>query len=122
MVSRPDGRILPAARITGADGRLDPDALGAITRPDERYLQTTPGQRFEVAFEAGGSSPGTERTFFLSSQGYYTEWVRGEWLRSDAGGAAFTPSDEGLRTALRRWREVRGSMESDFERHRIPVR
>lgn len=101
-LGRAEGRVVAAARITGADGRLDPDALGAIARPDERYLQTTPGQRFEVAFEAGPSRAGTERTFFLSSQGYYTEWVRAEWLRADAGGAAFTPSDEGLRAALRR--------------------
>jgi hypothetical protein len=121
-VRRAEARIVPVARITGADGRLDPGALAAVTSPDERYLQTSPGQRFEVAFETGSSFPGAERTFFLSSQGYYTEWVRGEWLRADAGGAPFTPSDDGLRTALRRWREVRGSMESDFARHRIPVR
>jgi hypothetical protein len=121
-VGRAEGRMVSAARLTGADGRLDADSLGAIERPDERYLQTTPGQRFEVAFEAGRPSPGSERTFFLSSQGYYTEWVRGEWLRADKGSAPFLPSDEGLLAALHRWREVRSSMERDFERHRIPVR
>jgi hypothetical protein len=121
-VGRAEGRVVAAAGITGADGRLDPDALAAITHPDERYLQTTPGQRFEVVFDGGLPRAGTERTFFLSSQGYYTEWVRGEWLRADGGGAPFAPSDEGLRTALRRWRDVRVSMERDFDRHRIPVR
>jgi hypothetical protein len=121
-VGRAEGRMVSAARLTGADGRLDADSLGAIERPDERYLQTTPGQRFEVAFEAGRPSPGSERTFFLSSQGYYTEWVRAEWLRADKGSAPFLPSDEGLLAALHRWREVRSSMERDFERHRIPVR
>jgi hypothetical protein len=114
-------RNLRAARIVDADGRSDPAALAALARPDERYLQTSPGQRFEITFETGLPASGSARTFLLSSQGYYTEWVRGEWLTAQAD-APFTPSDEGLRTALRRWRDVRGSMELDFERHRIPVR
>ena len=114
-------RAIAATRVVGRDGRADPEALAAIRRPDGRYLRTTPGQRFTVAFDAGPAPVGVERTFLLSSQGYYVEWIRGEWLRADTAGAPFTPSDAAMRTALRRWREVRSSMENDFERHRIPV-
>jgi hypothetical protein len=113
-------RTISASRVVGRDGRPDPGALASVSRPDGRYLQTSPGQRFDVLFDAGPPPAGRERTFLLSSQGYYTEWIRAEWLRADTG-MPFTPSDDALRTALRRWREVRGSMESDFERHRIPV-
>ena len=114
-------RTVAAARVFGRDGRLDAQALAAIRDADGRYLETMPGQRFTVVFDAGPSPVSGERTFLLSSQGYYTEWIRADWLRADASAAPFTPSDAAMRTALRRWREVRGSMENDFERHRIPV-
>jgi hypothetical protein len=113
-------RSIAATRVVGRDGKPDAQALAAIREADGRYLQTTPGQRFSVVFDAGPAPPSGERTFLLSSQGYYTEWIRGDWLRADAS-APFTPSDAAMRAALRRWRDVRGSMEDDFERHRIPV-
>jgi hypothetical protein len=116
-----EGRPVPAVSVTDRNGGRDPEALASILHPDERYLQTTPGQRFTVAFAAGPCPPGKERTFLLSSQGYYTEWIRGKWLKAGLSGEAFTPSDASLRTALRRWREVRSSMETDFETHRVPV-
>ena len=119
-VGRASARTIPAARVVGRDGRPDAQALTAIRDADGRYLETTPGQRFTVVFDAGPARASAERTFLLSSQGYYTEWIRGDWLRADTS-APFTPSDAALRTALRRWREVRGSMEDDFERHRIPA-
>ncbi|HEY2942185.1 MAG TPA: hypothetical protein VGN09_07110 [Vicinamibacteria bacterium] len=118
---RVSSRAVAASMVIGRDGRPDPEALASIRRPDGRYLQTTPGERFKVVFDAGPAPAGAERTFLLSSQGYYTEWIRAEWLRAGTAGAPFTPSDAALRTALRRWREVRTSMEGDFERHRIPV-
>jgi len=119
-LGRPAVRTIAAAAVIGSDGRRDPEALAALSRPDGRYLQTTPGQRFRVEFEAGPAPSGAERTFLLSSQGYYTEWIRGDWLMT-AGPAPFRPSDEALRSALRRWKEVRGTMEDDFQKHRIPV-
>jgi hypothetical protein len=114
-------RTIPASGVIGRDGRADPEALASVLRSDTRYLQTSPGQRFTVVFDAGRAPADLDRTFLLSSQGYYTEWIRAEWLRADTSGAPFTPSDDAMRTALRRWREVRSSMEDDFERHRIPV-
>jgi len=114
-------RTISASGVIGRDGRSDPEALASVLRSDTRYLQTNPGQRFTVVFDAGPAPTDLERTFLLSSQGYYTEWIRAEWLRTDTTGAPFTPSDDAMRTALRRWRDVRSSMESDFERHRIPV-
>jgi hypothetical protein len=113
-------RTIPAGNVIGSDGRSDPGALASVRGSDGRYLQTSPGQRFTAVFDTGPPPAGSERTFLLSSQGYYTEWIRAEWLRAGTG-APFTPSDDALRTALRRWREVRSSMEDDFERHRIPV-
>jgi hypothetical protein len=81
----------------------------------------TPGQRFFVRFDVGAAKTGEERTFLLSSQGYYTEWIRGDWLRAGWPPRVFTPSQEALFDALRRWKETQGSMEARFEEQRVPV-
>jgi hypothetical protein len=119
VAGRPRSRTLPAERVT-ADAVPRPDVVERLRRPDLQYLETRPGQRFFVDFEAGPLQEGAARTFFLSSQGYYTEWIRGDWMRA-GGGAPFLPSDDALLAAIRRWRQVQEAMERDFERHRIPV-
>jgi hypothetical protein len=121
LAATPRALAVPLARVTTADGLPRPEALARLRKPDGDYLQTAPGQRFFAAFDAGPAPPGLARTFLLSSQGYYTEWVRGDWLRAGGGGSAFLPSDDALLAALQRWREVQETMERDFERHRIPV-
>jgi hypothetical protein len=114
-------RSLPAARVVGSDGRADARALAAVMAADDRYLQTGPGQRFAVVFEAGTAADRTERTFLLSSQGYYQEWIRAEWLRRPPSSAALRPSDAALQTALARWRDTKATYEVRFDRDRVPV-
>ncbi len=102
-------------------GNVDEQEACALLRePDGRYLETRPGQRFTAVFDVGAEPVQGSRTFLLSSQGYYTEWLRREWLR---GGTrqAFVPSDEALFEALRRWRERRVVFEQAFESNRVRV-
>lgn len=118
-VRRVTPRVIPAAAVTAVNGAFEPGATAAVRRADEHYLETTPRQRFTVAFDAGrGEGP---RTFLLASQGYYTEWVRGSWLAGARDTAAFTPSVETLVHAMRSWSAQRDSMERQFFRSRIPV-
>jgi hypothetical protein len=111
---------LPVESVTGPDGKPEPGAERSLREPDTRYLRTSPGQRFTVAFRAGSAPAGTARTFLLSSQGYYTEWIRGDWLRSGSA-RAFHPSDQALDDAFRRWRASRASFEERFAQLRVPV-
>jgi hypothetical protein len=115
-------RSLPAARVVGSDDRADTAALAGLAAPDTRYLQTGPGQRFAVEFEAGPVAPGIDRTFLLSSQGYYQEWIRAEWLRRPPAPGALQPSDAALQAALTRWRDTKATYEARFDRDRVPVR
>ena len=39
-------RVIPIAEVTGSDGRPESAARESLSAPDERYLQTNPGQRF----------------------------------------------------------------------------
>jgi hypothetical protein len=88
---------------------------------DEKYLQTNPGDRFVARFEAGHPAS-DRRTFLLSSQGYYTEWIRGSWLQNATLTEPFMPSDDAVLTAMRQWGATRDSFEQRFLKARVPVR
>ena len=75
-------------------GAPEPDALAHMRESDEAYLQTNPGQHFVVQFNAGPAPGGRSRTFLLSSQGYYTEWISGSWIKNATATEPFTPSDD----------------------------
>lgn len=98
----------------------DPVALAAA--PDEDYLTTMPGTRFEVQFQVGPEPPAGQRTFFLAAQGYYTEWIRRDWLTPPATDTAFIPSKTTLHAAMQRWQDVKPTFEAQFETSKIPVR
>jgi len=115
-------RVIPIAAITGADGRDEPQARLNMDVPDERYLQTNPGQRFFVQFNTGPAPANQSRTFLLSSLGYYTEWIRGKWIETATASAPFVPSDESLLTSLRLWSGKRATFEKEFREARVPVR
>ncbi|CAN5784974.1 hypothetical protein BH20GEM1_BH20GEM1_01320 [soil metagenome] len=117
-VRRTETRTVAPTAVVGADGVTDSDALARLGKADERYLETRPGERFELTFDVGPSGE-DERTFLLASTGYYVEWIRGAWLESPA--ASFDPSDAALVEALRRWRGTRSTYEAAFQRVRFPV-
>lgn len=94
-------------------------ALAAITDADESYLQTTPGQALSVEFNVG-SNP-SPRSWLLASQGYYTEWVRGAWIKS-ATGKQFVPNDATLADAVASWHSKQVEMEKQFYNSRIAAR
>jgi hypothetical protein len=120
-VRRPESRVHAPSRIVNAAGGDEPEALDAVREPDEIYLETTPGQRFLLHFDVGGESRSPGRTLLLASQGYYTEWIRPNWLR-ESDNKRFQPSDAMLLDAVRRWRDRQPGFEAEFFATKIPVR
>ncbi len=114
-------RVLPVAEVTGPTDLPEPGALRSLRTADRDYLRTSPGQRFVVRFDPKPLAPGERRTLLLASQGYYTEWLRGDWLRAEGPRRAFEPGEPALLDALSRWREQQGSLEARFEALRVPV-
>ena len=94
-------------------------ALAAIGDADESYLQTSPGQALSVEFDVG-SKP-SPRSWLLASQGYYTEWIRGAWIKS-ATGKQFVPDDVTLADAVASWHAKQKEMEKQFYNSRIAAR
>ena len=117
---RPETRRIPLTSITMHDPAQNVAALASLRNADEAYLITTPGQSFTIDFDVGRLTSGT-RSFMLASQGYYTEWVRGSWIKN-ASGAPFLPSDAALLEAIGRWRLKQHDMEMQFYSTRISAR
>jgi hypothetical protein len=120
---RVEVRTIPVTRAFDRDDMPVDSLRDALSDADARYLRTMPGERMTLHFDTGPApeSRGT-RTYMIASQGYYTEWVRPEWVRSASRSSAFTPTDTAFLHALRRWDAGRDSLERRFYTTRIPVR
>lgn len=121
-VRRPHTRTISLAAVTDAEGNDAPRAREELLTADDRYLETTPPQRFTISFDVGSAPHDSSRTFFIASQGYYTEWVRGSWLAGAHDIGTFRPGDSALDQVLRSWSRQRDTLEKSFYRTRIPVR
>ena len=110
------------ARVAPIDGAHDPEVAARIALSDEDYLVTGPSTALSLESESLGAYSEDERTFFLSSQGYYTEWIRPDWIRSSDRPAGFQPSGETVVRLMERWREEKDEFQKRFFETRIPVR
>lgn len=121
-VRRVRPRVVKLARATAADGAPREDVRDVLRRADDRRLETHPGDRFFADFDVGRTTdPAAARTFLFAAQGYYTEWVRGSWMRDATDSTAFDPARVKLTDVLRSWRAAKDSMESRFFLQRVPV-
>jgi hypothetical protein len=117
---RPAVRTISLSKSVTADATQDLAAAQALREPDEDYVITIPGQSFRAEFNVGTNTR-TSRTWFAVSQGYYTEWVRGDWIKN-ASGKPFIPSNEALVDAIRGWRSKQTVMETQFYNNKISAR
>ena len=112
----------PVSRI-GRIGEVPDDGLRRRhAEPDEDYLVTSAGTAVYLEFDPTPGVPDEERTFFFSSQGYYTEWIRPDWIRSAPQSEGFSPSPELVVDLMDRWLAVKDDFERRFYETRIPVR
>jgi len=121
-VRRPVAQVRSVSEVLDAAGAADTAALASLLAADQRYLQTTSGQRFSIGWRIPGAPRDSMRTFFLVSQGYYIEWIRRGWLAQPRRGTTFMPDDNALAEAVARYREVRDTLERSFRATRVPVR
>ena len=114
----PDFRRVPVAEVLGPDGELEPDAVRALRSPDEEYLETRPTHRMTLRFPVGPKAG----SYLLASQGYYTEWVRPQWIREAHSPRHFEPNRDVIRELHTRWLDERADLEERFFSSAIPVR
>ncbi len=115
-------RRVPLLDLETAAPIAPPDAAALLRAADTEYLITMPGTRFFPRFRVGAEPAQGRRTFFLATQGYYTEWMRKDWLETPATDAPFVPSAATLHMAMQRWQQLKPTYEARFEQSKIPVR
>ena len=121
-VERASVEVLPVASIARIGDDPDDELRAQLAEPDEEYLVTVAGTALSLEFEPTQGLADAERTFFLSSQGYYTEWIRPEWIRASVATEGFSPSEEVVGDLMDRWLEEKTEFEQKFFETRIPVR
>lgn len=101
-------------------GRRD-DAAGRSLRDSSDHLVTVPGDEYRLVFEL----PGGDHELFLESEGYYYEWMRGEWLAEEnpalAAAVVMNPA-WGLRHLARPYKSREATMEKLFWASRFNAR
>lgn len=114
-------RHVPAA-VHDAGGKPVSEWADLLRDADQDWMITTPGNRFKVTYRVAPVSAAAARTFMLAGTGYYTEWIRKDWMLDNFPGQAYSASDTTLLAALHRWREVKDDFEVRFHSSKIPVR
>src|SRR5438094_5849450 len=110
---RPVVRTL-AFELLDAQGRDDSSALASVRLADQRYLRTSPGERFTVVAEAGAAAAELAQTFLIATQGYYQPWIGRDGLRAAHDTGAVESPDADLLKALRTWGTVPAARERAF--------
>jgi hypothetical protein len=113
-------RFIPLESVS-VDGAASDEARARMSAPDEDYLVVTPAHYLTLTFDAGQAAA-EGRTFLLGAQGYYTEWIRPQWIAEATRTTPFEASDKSLMQAIALWQEVKEPMEERFFATRIPVR
>ena len=115
-------RRVPVARMEATGRIAGSDVLGQMASPDDEYLATYPGTSARLEFDLPTQETDLEQTVLLASQGYYTEWVRRDWIRSADAETVFRPDEKTVETLMALWMERKATFEAEFHDSRIPVR
>lgn len=117
---------LKIEKIIDNSGLLRPEVEEILGSSDDRYLTVEPGQAYRF-FARVPDRPDDrgDLSLFVSSRGFYNEWLRGKWLAPrDPGDYRFDLDDTAatLRRLGERWLETKNEMEENFFKARIPIR
>lgn len=121
IVEKPQIKYLPVDSFVDAANESSPDNLNRLSEPDEEYLVTTPGNRFNVFFQTETAEDGQTNSYLLAAQGYYTEWVREEWIQNKPE-TPFNLNANLIVQAQQEWQRVKRDFEQQFFELKVPVR
>jgi hypothetical protein len=113
--------VLPIEIYDNA-GKVRNEILQLIQNDDDRFLVTNPGDSYHFFYNIASGAK-METTVFLQSKGYYSEWIRGEWLTTPPSEYRFNLAeiDKTIFRLRQSWLENRTLMEREFFKTRIPL-
>ena len=99
------------------------DILKLINNDDTKFLITNPGESYYFHYDVETVAE-METSLFIRSKGYYTEWIRGNWLNDQSSAYNFSlfNIDETIMQLKLSWLENRELIETEFFKTRIPLK
>lgn len=114
--------IQPACMIDD-HGDLRNDIVENLRSDDNKYHVTNPGDSYKITYNIP-KDYSCDQTIMVRSKGYYTEWIRGSWIRNNNSDYKFNLYD--IRSTLsylaHAWVENKDIIENEFFRTRIPIK
>jgi hypothetical protein len=113
--------VKPSQVRDNSDAVTD-ELFSLIDKDDDKYLVTEPGKSYRFLYSIPRRE-NNEQTLFVLSKGYYTEWIRGNWLRTGQAGYRFNlfAIDQTLAQLARSWLGNKDLIEKKFFETRIPI-
>jgi hypothetical protein len=99
------------------------DISRRLESDDDEYVVTYPGDWINLSFTLPATQT-SKRTLFLASKGFYTEWMRPEWLREgEKAHRVFDISekDDAMRRTVQLWLANKNAIEKQFFAFKIPL-
>lgn len=118
-----DVQEIAAVDVRDNSGAFRPDVLRLFENDDDSYLITNPGESFRLNYRPQ-KKPGTDITILVHSKGYYTEWIRGSWIKNHNPAYQFDLHmiDQTIAHLAQSWMENRLNIEERFFNTRVPIR
>lgn len=109
--------------ITNFLGEDESEIYSKIQEGDSVFLVTNPGDFYDFEYDVPHRE-GVRTTLFIKSKGYYTEWLRGDWIAYRESGYQFNlfEPDDTLEQLKRSWRENRALLEKTFFETKISLK
>ncbi len=114
---------IPLDSVVDEYGNSGAGVKESIQKADSLYLETNPSDSYSLYYSVP-PEPSEATTLFIQSQGYYTEWLRGNWIRQPDLAESFNLDDlpHTLRMLADSWALNREEIEQMFFQTRIPIR
>jgi hypothetical protein len=115
-------RSVTARELIDSHGNRNAELKARLRANDARYLITYPGESYLLKFTVGPVPAGRQHSYFVTSSGFYIEWLRQEWLRhrptaSTAG--RFALNDATILQTAKLWLAKKQRFEKAFFESRI---
>ena len=84
---------------------------------DEEYFITHPGDSYNLIFDTPPCPGNKVQSYFVSSNGYYVEWIRKDWIKNGLQlnkGIVFDYNDDAIKRTAEIWLSKRATFEKLF--------
>jgi hypothetical protein len=116
--------VADLASVRQLNQNVTREVQNKLVKSDQQYLTTYPGEAYELDFSVKKVRPGMQRSYFILSEGFYTEWLRTDWLNPALGERYQEPlilDDNLVRNLYRSWVAQKEDFECAFFESRLPT-